>query len=566
MMLQVSKLNLLRHSFTGSRLTKGFPLGEPPAEEPRQPAGIDSHSRTSTSILQEKRRMKLSSFAVAALLCSALASNEASSGDHTSVASVEEMEQVFYRSGRAHSDTMAAITESMSPKMAWNVLEKNNLTTPVLVEMASDLQEKRSHPRKQPKGYACLDDAQKLLNDMIFEPMSKYDAEIAKCTEYYAQQCAATEACRERIAASNFIAANSRTLIMDAQTRINRCEVDIPTRKLELEIRNEKCVRELHKMKSRLEVILGNSKVMTIILKMTDCDENKFIQTSVLRCEDPCIKKSFITLKQDELKKQIPQLQSATSNELVQDTFVDLFEGVESLEPMERIQPDAYVEPIIDKTKFNNPPVPRTKVPMKPCSDPNAGAPSTETKRAAKCTLTGAKCYKLQERFLLIQSGIKDDRDTLLEDIISIEKHCEETKITLETQITNDEDMFSDAKIKLGFATEKETTVGETARLTAAVNDQLDSDLRKQMKTCTGKYINFETELCALGKIRGELMKMKGDGHPGFFQDCDQFNATKREQDFAINDAIWKELCVQGIDADAMTAQVAQKPWSHDRY
>merc|ERR1719265_1927046 len=344
-----------------------------------------------------------------------------------------------------------------------------------------------------------------------------YDAEIAKCTEYYAVQCAGMEACRGQIAASNFIAANSRTLILDAQARINRCEVDIPTRKLELKNHNAKCAQELKKMKDR----------MVIILKMTDCDANKFMQmrkTELLRCLDPCTKKSFITFKQDDLKKQISQLQSATSNKIVQDTFSDLFEGVESLEEsMEFLQIEADVsqDPVINKTKFNNPPVPRTKVPMNPCNDPAKGAPSAATKRAAKCTLTGAKCYKLQERFLLIQAGIKDDRDALLEDIADMEKHCEETKNTMESEIEQDEDVLSDSQTKLGFATEKEATAGETARQTAAEHDQLDADLRKQMKTCNDNYINFETELCALKKIRGELMKMKGDGHSGFFQDCE---------------------------------------------
>jgi hypothetical protein len=42
----------------------------------------------------------------------------------------------------------------------------------------------------------------------------------------------------------------------------------------------------------------------------------------------------------------------------------------------------------------------------------------------------------------------------------------------------------------------------------------------KQMKTCSGNYINFETELCALKKIRGELYKLKGTGSSAFFQDC----------------------------------------------
>merc|ERR1719456_1477553 len=209
----------------------------------------------------------------------------------------------------------------MTPEKAWRVLEKNNLTTPALVQVASDLHGKQSHLRKQaqPKGYAGLAGARKLLNDMIYESMSKYDAEIAKCTEYYATQCAGMEACRGQIAASNFIAANSRSLILDAQARINRCEVDIPTRKLELKLHNEKCDHELSKMKDRLAIILGDIEVMTIILTMTDCDAKRFIQmrkTELLRCLDPCTKQSFITFKQDDLKRQIAQLQSSTSNKL----------------------------------------------------------------------------------------------------------------------------------------------------------------------------------------------------------------------------------------------------------
>jgi len=463
--------------------------------------------------------MTARSLVMVLLTFSANASSDTSKGDSISEASIEDMKEFAYRSDEAHAMSMAAMMKSMSSEDALHVLEKGNLTTPALVEVAKDLIGNKGRLRKQPKGYAGLSGARKLLNDMIFESMSKYDAEIAKCTEYYATQCAGMEACRGQIAASNFIAANSRSLILDAQARINRCEVDIPTRKLELKQHNEKCANELKKMNTRLAIILGDIEVMVIILKMTDCDAKSFIQQqelAVLRCMDPCTQKSFITFKQGSLKEKISQLKSTSSNKLVQDTFADLFEGAQDLS-MEFL----HTEPLVNKTQFNNPPVPRTQVPMNPCSDPDGGAPSAATKRAAKCTLSKGKCYKLQERFLLIQAGIKDDRDALMEDIASMEKHCEETKLTLETQIKNDEDMLSDSQTKLGLATEKEATAGETARQTAAEHDQLDQDLRKQMKTCTQNYLNFESELCALKKIRGELMKMKGDGHSGFFQDCE---------------------------------------------
>merc|ERR1719174_783054 len=91
-----------------------------------------------------------------------------------------------------------------------------------------------------------------------------------------------------------------------------------------------------------------------------------------------------------------------------------------------------------------------------------------------------------------------------------------------QTQIQDDKDMLSNAQTKLASATDKEATAGETARQTAAEHSQLNLDLNKQMKTCSGNYINFETELCALKKIRGELYKMKGGGPSStFFQDCE---------------------------------------------
>jgi len=40
------------------------------------------------------------------------------------------------------------------------------------------------------------------------------------------------------------------------------------------------------------------------------------------------------------------------------------------------------------------------------------------------------------------------------------------------------------------------------------------------MKTCSSNYINYESELCALKKIRGEVYKMKHKTKAAFFQDC----------------------------------------------
>jgi len=470
--------------------------------------------------------MKLSVLVVACLLCTTHANNEANDLDHSSASSTdtETMEEVFIRSEEAHAQSMASITSSMSTTKAMQVLEKSTLATPDLMQVANMALGKQQNLRKQPKGYSGIDGARNLLNDMIYESLSKYDSEIAKCTEYYSKQCAAMEVCRGQISASNYIAANSRAVILDSQATINKCEVDIPTRKLELKQHLLKCKHELGQLNTRLKIVMGDIAIMTMILEMTDC-EKKLLQMknfALLHCVDQCTKKSFIEFNHDGLQQKINQLQSSVSHELMQDTFKDLFEGIESMESEEFLQVAAYQSPIVNKTKFANPPVPRTKVPGNPCNDPDAGAPSAADKRAAKCTIKKSpQCYKLQERFLNIQSGIEDERDELLEQIQMLEHFCEETKQTLETTISDDMDMLSNAQTKLAAATEKEATAGENARQTAKENEQLNTDLVKQMKTCSGNYINFETELCALKKIRGELYKMKGGGHSAFFQDCE---------------------------------------------
>jgi len=178
--------------------------------------------------------------------------------------------------------------------------------------------------------------------------------------------------------------------------------------------------------------------------------------------------------------------------------------------------------PAPKKTKFNNPPTPRTKVPANPCTDPNKGAPSAADKQAAKCTLKKSpRCYKLQGRFLQIQAEIEDSRDALMDLIAKTQQSCDETKKSLETSIANDGSLLSSSQTKLAEATEKESKAGETGRQVAKENEQYDSDLKLQMKTCSTNYINYETDICALRKIRGDLFKKLQPGHTGFFQDCE---------------------------------------------
>jgi len=200
-----------------------------------------------------------------------------SSDQVSSMTAVSAMEGVFARSEEAHMESMASIMKSMSEQKAWQVLSKNNLTTPALIEVSNALHGnhgRKSSLRKQPKGYAGLDGARQLLNDMIFQANTKYDEEIAKCTAYYSEQCHAMEACRGQIAASNYVASHSKTLMLDSQDRMEKAEKDIEEGKEELKEHNRKCHEELTKFRARLKVLSGDIEIMEGILKLTECGDS----------------------------------------------------------------------------------------------------------------------------------------------------------------------------------------------------------------------------------------------------------------------------------------------------
>jgi len=451
----------------------------------------------------------------------------------TKADAVAEMQQVFARSDAAHQKSMDEISKDLTMPKAMESLENGGFAKDSLKQVASLVTGSQNLRKGKSDGFGGLDGARRLLNDMIHEAASKYDAEIAKCTSYYAEQCALMEVARGQISAANFIAATSRGLILDAQAIINQNEVRIPVTKKELKDHNHQCENSLYALDKQLKIVMGDIAIMTMILKMSDCDAKlmQINKVAILHCEDSCTKKQFVEFDHADLQKEVGQLKLQSTKDMITSTFADLFnkdddgeaeliqqDADPELEPMDDMPKDA---PKNKKTKFNNKPMPVTKVPANPCTDPMGGAPGAAVKRAAKCTLKKSpQCYKLQQRFLIIQAGIEDIRDELMEQIAALESDCKAMKESLEASIEVDKATLSSSQTKLAAGTEKEATAGETGRQVAKENAAYNADLIKQMKICTGNYINFETELCALKKIRGDVFKKMKEGHKGFFQDC----------------------------------------------
>merc|ERR1719345_375787 len=181
----------------------------------------------------------------------------------------------------------------------------------------------------------------------------------------------------------------------------------------------------------------------------------------MMQCRDECTQKDYVTFDQSQLQSEMDLLKSSRSQEILSENFADMFADddddtdgevmmLNDSENKPKKKKGSKKQPPAKKMGFNNPPVPRTKVPSNPCTSPTKGAPSAANKRAAKCTLKKSpQCYKLQGRFLQIQAGIADDRDKLMEDIQNLQDNCDEIRKDLTTSIENDGSSLSSSQTKL---------------------------------------------------------------------------------------------------------------------
>jgi len=434
---------------------------------------------------------------------------------------LDSMKEVFMRSPEAHSQAMSSMMQTMSVSEAMNILKKDNISTPALVQIG-DLAMGRQGNLRQPKGYAGLESARKLLNDMIYEAAMKYDEEIASCTDFYSKKCSALEKGQSDVLAANFIAASSRTLMSVASGIIERMTQEIASTKITLAEHLAQCKKQRRELTTRLEIVLGDIEVLTTILEMTDCKANKAL-LQLRRCHNECTKENTIEFAHHELQAKIEGLRSKLSKDLFQDTMADLFQGIESMQSAELVQTGSspVSSRFANKTSNMKPPAPKTQK-LGACSDPYKGYPPPPgSKSGSGCQLTPGSCYKLQGRFLRIQAGIVDEKEKLELQLARLNKKCAEVKAELQEKLEQAKSTKSSAQSDLDDATKRENKANEESIATTKYNVELNADVKSRMTTCRDNYAKLEGEMCALKKIRGELYKMKGDGkHSAFFEDC----------------------------------------------
>eukprot|EP00928_Gymnodinium_smaydae_P039016 TRINITY_DN26760_c0_g1_i1.p1 TRINITY_DN26760_c0_g1~~TRINITY_DN26760_c0_g1_i1.p1 ORF type:complete len:551 (-),score=138.06 TRINITY_DN26760_c0_g1_i1:1105-2598(-) len=416
---------------------------------------------------------------------------------------------------REHRANMERIMSNMTLHSAVETLSRSgNLVDPEIIALAggASLVEQRQQGNlrasstPEDKGYGGLDKAKDLLNTMLEEVMQKYDVELDRCCDFEKMQSMLIEESRQDISFFGAEAAEARELILDAQQQIEACELKLPKLKMELQQHEENCKEVIGGIRAELKTVLADISVMSAILNMTDCDTTPATtgkKLLLLSCQDECTGESFITFHDGELGRASSALQSKAAQQLLQeglsatdDADLDLSQADDdgSRNVTKPTEEEIDVEPPVF--------VPRSS----PCKQPKVS-----DKRASKCSIkNNPSCLPLQERFLLIQAGIKDKKDELQEELNHMEKDCSDGSANFRAMIDDFESRLKDQQTKLASATQKLSVSNEQMRLKDKEFKKLKSTWGSETTTCHGNYENFESQMCGLKKIRGELYKMKG--------------------------------------------------------
>jgi len=425
--------------------------------------------------------------------------------------------------------SMATIMRSMTTDSAMQILTKDQQASAALIAsvrtvLSSSKSRALSHMHegrhlRSSTGQPDISDTMQMLNTMVYESQKKYDLEQAKCSNYYAKQCAEMEASRGEIAATSGAGASCKAKTLSAQGEVKRTSKELPTLRLTLADQSKHCESRVNATKMRLSSLMGDISRMTSILKMTECNKALLQKKSLnlLHCQTACAAKPYVSFQDSGIREKLDELESPRLHEALQETFADVLGSKTFGQGAELVQEEPPTKdseamkvlqaPVVNESKVMRQPAPRTEMPPDPCKDSGFGAPAG--KRASKCTVSdNPDCGAIQSRFLFIQASMLDERDDLKDELIELGEACEKRDKTLQDEIAEGETILKDEQTKLAEATSCESTASEKGRLaTEQYNEQVD-DLKKMQTTCQGNFQHQLNEQCGLKKIRGEVARL----------------------------------------------------------
>jgi hypothetical protein len=391
------------------------------------------------------------------------------------------------------------------------------------------LHQKRASDRQQPEGYAAVEGARDMLNEMMDDAMAKLDNEVETCGTYNRETLELLEEIRQDVASFNSQAAEARSRVLKAQSVIAFCNTKMPQVGEELDEHNAECTREEAALNTQIDIVEADLAVIGDIMKIIgDCEA---AAAGLIQCRH-CRKngEGYVMIQDSTLQPLLDKLKSSGARKALQQSLGELYKESEEEEApttltqlevtkLRGARLDPNDEEFVasegnESDDLNISDVPEETVPVT-CVPTN------------KCTLGKGSCPKIRDRFLYIQAGIQDMLDQLKDDLEEHQKSCESVRLTMEDQLANLGEKLRGSQTDLGVATKDQVDSESSSNLKAQQHGEITNEYGKTMAECCTEQNGLKSEICALEKIRGELLKLRGV--EGFITDCEvsDFKAGK---------------------------------------
>jgi hypothetical protein len=358
-------------------------------------------------------------------------------------------------------------------------------------------------------GYAAVDGAREMLNEMMDDSNAKLDNEVEKCGTYNRETLVELEEIRQDVASFNAQAAEARGRVLKAQSTIAFCQMKMPQVEEELEQHNHECALQEASLNAQIGIVLDDIDVIGGILNIIgDCGDapdkagGEFIQCRHCRKGN----EGFMMIQDNDLEPLINKLKSATAKSYVQQTLKGIYDestgeevpvaltqeqvrrqtvlmsqsqraGLRRKQPINEEEMLESMGPGSDESMLNISEVPKATVPYD-CVPTN------------KCTLGKGSCTKIRDRFLNIQAGILDLLTKLKEELAELQRSCEEDRVNMEAQIANLGEKLRGAQEDLAVATKDQVEAESSSNLKATQHAEITHEYGVTMKECLFKIID----------------------------------------------------------------------------
>merc|ERR1719210_1673320 len=236
----------------------------------------------------------------------------------------------------------AEIMSTMTVKSAYEVFLRMNqssmdrdLVSQINRKIGASLHKGANQQTKSdPTGYAAVDKARDMLNDMMDTAIMKRELEGVRCSEFDNTQIKIMKELEMDIAYVNSEASAAKSECLRCQEIIQVVEeVKLPTNRLELSQHNERCRTDIAALKQQIAVVLADIKVMKQILEMVCADDVRtavtLLQTDSLASEGTLVQciscttgAQAVWLRHSRIQPLLASLKSQEARKYVQENLM----------------------------------------------------------------------------------------------------------------------------------------------------------------------------------------------------------------------------------------------------